>query len=145
MSVALSGLDTLRARIAADDNPSMGVTLGFGLTEVGAGTATFAGAPAAHLLNPLGTVHAAWAFGLLDSACWCAAFSTLPAGVATTTLETKINLVRAITLETGPVRCEAHVVANGRTVITAEGRVLDGGGRVMAHGTSTLLVLCKTA
>ncbi len=141
MSAALSGLDTLRGRIARNENPSTAVTLGVTLTEVEQGAATFQGAPHEGLLNPLGTVHAAWAFGLLDSACWCAAFSTLPAGVATTTLETKINLVRAITLETGLVRCEAHVVANGRTVITTEGQVKDSKGRVLAHGTSTLLVL----
>jgi uncharacterized protein (TIGR00369 family) len=111
------------------------------LTDIEHGAATFQGAPHDGLLNPLGTIHAAWAFGLLDSACWCAAFSTLPAGVAVTTLETKINLVRAITLETGPVRCDATVVAAGRTVITAEGRVTDAKNRVLAHGTSTLLVL----
>jgi uncharacterized protein (TIGR00369 family) len=141
MSDVFSGLDSLRGRIARNENPSAAVTLGITLTEVEHGAATFQGAPHDGLLNPLGTVHATWAFGLLDSACWCAAFSTLPAGVAVTTLETKINLVRAITLETGQVRCDAKIVAAGRAVITAEGQVTDAKGRVLAHGTSTLLVL----
>lgn len=141
MSEAFSGLDTLRGRIARNENPSAGATLSISLTEVAHGAAAFEGAPHDGLLNPLGTIHAAFAFGLLDSACWCAAFSTLPAGVAVTTLETKINLVRAITLETGPVRCDAKVVAAGRTVITAEGHMKDAKGRILAHGTSTLIVL----
>lgn len=42
---------------------------------------------------------------------------------------------------TGTVRAEGRVVASGKTIITAEGRVLDGAGRILAHGTSTLIIL----
>lgn len=116
-------------------------TLGFWLVAVGEGTAAFEGEPAAHLLNPAGTVHGGWALTLIDSVTACAAHSTLPAGVGYTTVETKGNFARAITLQSGRVRAEATVVARGRQIITAEGRLLDTAGRVLAHGTSTLMVL----
>ena len=58
-----------------------------------------------------------------------------------TTLETKANFVRAITLDAGIVRCTAEAVHAGRTIATAEARVEDAEGRLLAHGTSTLLIL----
>ena len=61
-----------------------------------------------------------------------------------TTVETKVNFVRAMTPNTGQVRAEGVVVARGRTIITAEGKITDSRGRLLAHGTSTLIVLRKT-
>lgn len=115
--------------------------LDFWLAEVGDGVAVFEGEPARHLLNPMGTVHGGWALTLIDSATACAAQTLLPAGAAYTTVETKGNFSRPIRPDTGRVRAEAKVINGGRQVITAEARVLDGKGRVLAHGTSTLLVL----
>jgi uncharacterized protein (TIGR00369 family) len=115
--------------------------LTFRLVAVGEGTAAFEGDPGPHLLNPAGTVHGGWALTLIDSAAGCAAYSTLPAGVAYTTIETKGNFSRPITPGTGTVRCEAHVVAQGRQIISCEAMVKSQDGRVLAHGTSTLMVL----
>ena len=79
---------------------------------------------------------------LLDSALGCAVHTTLPAGWAYTSLETKVNFVRPITTETGRIVCEGTVVHRGRQVATAEGRVLaEDTGKVLAHGTSTCLVI----
>lgn len=116
-------------------------TLGFRLAEVGDGLAVFEGEPSAALLNPLGTVHGGWALTLVDSATGCAAMTTLPPGIGYTTVETKVNFARAILPDSGRVRCEGRVLVRGRQVITAEARVLSGDGRILAHGTSTLLVL----
>lgn len=115
--------------------------LSFWLTEVGEGRAVFEGEPNADLLNPMGGVHGGWALTLIDSAAGCAALTTLPAGSGYTTVETKGNLSRPITPSTGRVRAEGRVVAGGRQVISAEVRVTDASGRVLAHGTSTLLVM----
>jgi uncharacterized protein (TIGR00369 family) len=93
------------------------------------------------LLNPMGTVHGGWALTLIDSVAGCAGLSLLPAGVGYTTIETKGNFSRPITKDTGRVRAEARVVGRGRKVISAEARVLDRDGRILAHGTSTLMVL----
>jgi uncharacterized protein (TIGR00369 family) len=105
------------------------------------GKAIFIGDPSDRILNPLGIVHGGWALTLIDSCTGCAAHTTLPAGVGYTTVETKVNFVRAITPATGPVRAEGRVVARGRTIITAEGTLTDSRGRLLAHGTSTLMVL----
>ena len=81
--------------------------------------------PAEFHYNPIGVVHGGLALALLDSAMGCAVHSTLPAGVAYTTLEVKANFVRPLTAATGLVRCAGTVVHGGRTVATAEGRIED--------------------
>jgi uncharacterized protein (TIGR00369 family) len=120
--------------------PPISKTLSFWISEVGDGFAAFEGEPGAHLLNPMGSVHGGWALTLIDSVTGCAAQSLLAAGFGYTTIETKGNFARPITKETGRVRAEARVVAQGRQIISAEAKVLSGDGKVLAHGTSTILV-----
>ncbi len=121
--------------------PPISQTLSFWLTEVGDGFAVFEGEPGAHLLNPMGGVHGGWALTLIDSAIGCAGQTLLPAGAGYATVETKANFSRPITKDTGRVRAEARVVSQGRQVISGEARLLSRDGKVLAHGTSTLLVL----
>ncbi len=142
--LSMSGLKGLRYMLAGGHPPpSIATTLGFTLAEVDDGRALFLGDPTDRILNPLGVVHGGWALTLIDSCTGCAAHTTLPAGVGYTTVETKVNFVRAITPATGQVRAEGVVVARGRTIITAEGKLTDSRGRLLAHGTSTLIVLRK--
>ena len=121
--------------------PPIGRTLTLRLVEVGEGTAVFEGDPGEHLLNPMGIVHGGWALTLIDSATGCAAHTLLPAGVGYTTVETKVNFSCVIRADTGRVRCEGRVVNKGRQIISAEAGVRGQDGRLLAHGTSTLLVL----
>lgn len=138
----LNGLEAMRALIAGKyPPPSIAITLGFWLAEVEDGRALFIGEPSDRIMNPLGIVHGGWALTLIDSCCGCAAHTTLSPGVGYTTVETKVNFVRAILPATGQVRAEGRVVARGRTLITAEGTLTDSRGRLLAHGTSTLMVL----
>jgi uncharacterized protein (TIGR00369 family) len=140
--LGLSGLQAIKRILTGEHpQPSISTTLGFRLEEVEEGRAVFIGEPNHHILNPLGIVHGGWALTLIDSCTGCAAHTTLPAGVGYTTVETKVNFVRAITPDTGPVRAEGVVVARGRTIITAEGKLTDSRGKLLAHGTSTLMVL----
>ena len=139
---SIGGLEAMRLLVAGQhEAPSIAKTLGFTLAEVDEGRAVFVGEPSDRILNPLGIVHGGWALTLIDSCAGCAAHTTLPAGVGYTTVETKVNFVRAITPATGPVRAEGRVVARGRTIITAEGTLTDSNGKLLAHGTSTLMVL----
>ena len=71
----------------------------------------------------------------------CAVQSTLPVGQGYTTIELKVNLVRALSHDTGPVRAEGKVINAGRTLATAEGRLVDADGKLYAHGTTTCLIL----
>ena len=120
--------------------PPIAQTLSFRLVEVGDGFAAFEGESGAHLLNPLGGVHGGWALTLIDSAAGCAGQTLLPAGSSYATVETKANFSRPISSDTGPVRAEGRVVGKGRTIISAEGKIVDSRGRLLAHGTSTLMV-----
>lgn len=140
--LSLSGLEAMKLLIAGGhDAPSIAKTLGFTLAEVDDGRAVFVGEPSDRILNPLGIVHGGFALTLIDSCTGCAAHTTLPAGVGYTTIETKVNFVRAITPATGQVRAEGVVVARGRNIITAEGKLTDSKGKLLAHGSSTLMVL----
>lgn len=140
----LPGLEAMRALVdGRAPPPSITQTLGFTLTHVEEGVAVFEGRTSDRILNPLGIVHGGWALTLLDSCTGCAAHTLLPAGVGYTTIETKGNFTRAIAADTGLVRAEGRVVAHGRTIITAEGRITDARGKLLAHGTSTLMVLRK--
>jgi uncharacterized protein (TIGR00369 family) len=125
--------------------PPIAQVLTFWIVEVGDGFAAFEGETGPHLLNPFGTVHGGWALTLIDSAAACAAHSLLPAGVGSTTVETKANFSRPITTKTGRVRAEAHVIGRGRKIISTEARLLDAERRVLAHGTSTIMVLDNDA
>jgi uncharacterized protein (TIGR00369 family) len=120
--------------------PPIAQAMTFWIIEVGDGFAAFEGEPGPHLLNPMGSVHGGWALTLIDSAAGCAGYSLLPAGFVFSTIETKANLSRPIMSETGRVRAEANVVVPGRRIISAEARVPSRDGKVLAHGTSTLLV-----
>jgi len=121
--------------------PPIAQTLGFWLVEVGDGTAVFEADTGPHLLNPLGGVHGGWALTLIDSAAGCAGHTLLPPGVGYASIETKANFTRPITHDTGRVRAEGRVIGRGRQIMSAEARILDTGGRVLAHGTSTMMVL----
>ncbi len=139
---SLAGIDFLRKVVAGELPPApMASLLGYDLTEVEEGRAVFTAVPGERHYNPIGVVHAGLAATLLDSAMGCAVHTMLPAGTGYTTLETKFNLDRAITSDTGLVRCEATVITVGSRVGTAEGRVTGEDGRVYAHGTSTCLVM----
>lgn len=116
-------------------------TMSFWIVAVGEGFAAFEGEPGKHLLNPMGSVHGGWALTLIDSVAGCAGHSLLPAGVGYATIETKGNFSRPITRDTGRVRAEGRAVAQGRQIISVEARVLTADGKVLAHGTSTILVL----
>jgi len=115
--------------------------LGFDLVDLGEGHAAFRMDPGERHYNPLGTVHGGVAATLLDSAMGVAVHTTLNEGEAYTTLELKVNYVRAITQDTGPVVATGSVIHRGGRVATAEVRLTDAGGRLLAHGTSTCLIM----
>ena len=115
-------------------------TLGYDVTEAENGRVVVVAEPNDTLLNPAGTVHGGFAATLLDSCMGLAIQSTLEKGFGQTTLEFKISLVRPITTETGAIKAEGTVLSRGRRVGTAEGRITDRDGRLLAHGTTTCLI-----
>ena len=136
-----SGLEMLLAMIAGElPRVPMGATLDFMLVRAEPGLAVFQGHPRLAHYNPLNTVHGGWAATLLDSAMGCAVQSTLPAGRGYTTMEFKVNLVRALNDKIPVVRAEGKIIHSGRTSATAEARLVGPDGKLYAFGTTTCLV-----
>ena len=137
-----TGLHQMRA-IADGSAPPAPIQelLGFTLVEVGEGAAVFECTPLSTMLNPLGSVHGGVAMTLLDSACGAAVHTTLASGEAYATLETKVNLVRAMTPDTGAVHASGKILHRGGRVATAEAHLTDRSGSLLAHATSTCLIL----
>jgi uncharacterized protein (TIGR00369 family) len=115
-------------------------TLAYDVSEAVSGRVVVTAEPSGIHLNPAGTVHGGFTATLLDSCMGLALQTTLEKGFGQTTLEFKISLLRAITPETGPIKAEGTVMSRGRRVGTAEGRLTDGNGRLLAHGTTTCLI-----
>ena len=139
----MSGMEFIAAVRDGDLPPApIQDLLGFDLVEASEGRTVFALAPEERHYNPIGVVHGGVAATLLDSAMGAAVHTTLPLGNAYSTLETKFNLVRAITADTGEVRAEGVVVHRGGRVATAEGRITRASdGKLLAHGTTTSLII----
>lgn len=141
-AAGMAGIDHLRAMAAGEmPPPPIAVLMGFGIEAIEEGRVVFTVQPAEYHYNPIGLVHGGVAATLLDSAMGCAVQSHLPAGVGYTTLEIKVSFLRPLTRDTGMVRAEGTVLHLGRKVATAEGRLLDGDGRLLGHATTTCLIV----
>lgn len=138
---SMSGLEFVQGLVSgAVPLNTIARTLGYDIVEAESGRVAITLIPTDDHLNPSGTVHGGLTATLLDSCMGLAIQSMLDPGLGSTTLEFKISLVRAITTETGQIRAEGKVLNCGRRVGTAEGRVTDAQGRLLAHGTTTCLV-----
>lgn len=139
---AMPGIDFMRGMLEGR-YPLATIALAMRMrpTEVAEGRVVFTSLPDASLMNPIGTVHGGYAMTLLDSCMGCAVHSTLAAGEAYTTAEAKVNMVRPIFPDTGPVRAEGVVIHRGRTIATAEGRLYTAAGKLLAHATTTCPIM----
>ena len=141
----MSGMEVFQAIFAGDlPAPPIGDTMDFIPIHMEPGIAIFQGRPQLRHYNPLGTVHGGWFCTLLDSALGCAVHTTLPAGKGYTTLEIKVNMLRALTDAVPLVRAEGKVIHVGRQVATAEGRIVGPDGKIYAHATTTCMIFDAT-
>ena len=137
-----SGAQIFEAMLAGEiPAPPITRTLNFTLVEARPGHAVFQGKPLYDHYNPLGTVHGGWIATLLDSAVACAVHSQLPAGKTYTTLELKVNFVKALTDRVPLVRAIGEVIHCGGKVGTSHGRLVGPDGTLFAHATTTCIVL----
>lgn len=140
-ALEMSGLEFLTA-LASGEIPSAPISahVNMRLLRVTAGEAIFEAEPDASLYNPIGSVHGGFYATLLDSACGCAVHTTLPAGQAYTSLELKVNFLRQITAQTGPVRARGWVTKPGSRAAFAEAEITDSSGKLLATASSVCLV-----
>ncbi|MFJ9060547.1 PaaI family thioesterase [Streptomyces sp. NPDC102409] len=136
-----SGLDFLREIQEGRLAPApVSATVGFALDEVEKGRVVFTLVPGEEHYNPIGSVHGGIYATLLDSAAGCAVQSTLPPGMAYTSLDLTVKFLRRITVDTGAVRAVGTVVSAGRQTALAQAQLMDVTGRVLAHATSTCML-----
>jgi uncharacterized protein (TIGR00369 family) len=137
----VSGLEFLRDLAAGRlPAPPVSATLDMTLEEVEFGRAVFSLFPGEEHYNPIGSVHGGVFATLLDSAAGCAVQSTLPAGMAYTSLDLNVKFLRRITVETGRVRAVGTVLNGGRQTALAEAKLIDDQERLLAHATSSCLL-----
>ena len=137
-----TGLQILQAMIAGEiPAPRISRTLDFILVEVEEGRAVFEGRPSEEHENPAGTVHGGWLATLLDSSMTCAVMSTAGVGEFFTTVEFKISFLRPVPPDVGLVRAEGKVMQKSRRTGFAEGRLTDARGRLLAHATTTCMLI----
>lgn len=137
----LAGIDFLRALLEGDIPPPPAIQLlGIEFVAVDPGTARMRMPAAEYLFNPLGSVHGGSLATLLDSVMGCAVHSTLPAGRGYTTLEFKVNFLRAATERSGLLTAVGLVAHAGRQQAVAEGRISDEAGRLVATASTTCLL-----
>ena len=140
---AMTGLEQIRwvqSEMPADV-PSIGRLLGMRFDEVEHGRVVVSLETRPDFANPMGAVHGGIAATMLDSVMGCAVHTTLPAGVGYTTLELKVNYIRTVRTDGRVLSAEGTVIHAGRRTATASGKVFDEQGKLVAHGSTTCLVL----
>ncbi|MDC2953955.1 MULTISPECIES: PaaI family thioesterase [Streptomyces] len=136
-----SGLHFLREILAGRlPAPPIAATLGMDLEEVDHGHAVFSLEPGEEHYNPIGSVHGGIYATMLDSAAGCAVQSTLPQGMAYTSLDLTVKFLRPITADTGKVRAVGSVLNSGRRTALAEAQLFDSADRLLAHATSSCML-----
>ncbi len=137
-----TGLQILQAMIAGElPAPRISRTLDFLLVEIEEGRAVFEGRPSVEHENPAGTVHGGWLATLLDSCMTCSAMSTAGVGEFFTTVEFKVTFLRPVPPDVGLVRAEGKVLQKSRRMAFAEGRLTDSRGRLLAHATTSCVLI----
>ncbi|GGM50162.1 hypothetical protein GCM10012275_21260 [Longimycelium tulufanense] len=137
----LSGLEFLRMAVRMPEPPpTIGDVLGMTVDSLEEGQAVMSLRPQPQFANPLGTLHGGVCSTLLDSVMGCAVHSALPAGASYTTLELKVNFTRAVPLTAERITAVGTTIHVGGRIATAEGRVTDDEGRLVAHATTTCMI-----
>ena len=145
-TASLSGLDQVRSmRDGGLALAPMHVLMNMTLVEADDGWVVFTAVPEAKHYNPQGTVHGAYAAAVLDSAMGLSVLTKLAAGSGHTTVEFKLSFVRPLLADGRAARGEGRLLHCGRSLATAEGRLLDADGKLIAHGTTTCMVLRPAA
>ncbi len=141
----MTGLEQLKWMIEQGKPPPYAQLLDFTIAEVEEGRAVFEGNPSEQHYNPHGVVQGGYSASILDSCMGCAIQTVLGRGLGYTTIELKINYVRAMTKDTGKIRASGTSIHAGRRIATAEAKMVDSKGRLLSHGSTTCLILTSPA
>jgi uncharacterized protein (TIGR00369 family) len=137
-AVGKTGLELLREIIAGKLQAApIQATLGYSIVEVGDGFAKLQLVSGEHLYGLANVVHSGVAGALLDAAMGAAVMTTLDATTSYTTSTLSVHLTRPISSRASKILAEGWVVHRGSRLVTAEARLNDEQGRLLAHGSAT--------
>jgi len=141
-AMQMTGLEYLHAmKDGSKPFPPLMHTLDFNVGSIDKGSVTFTFKPQEFHYNPIGTVHGGVITAILDSAMGCTLHSLLPTGTAYTTLELKVNFLKAVTIQSGQLKATGKVIHTGNRTALIEAQLTDGIGTVYAHAVSTCLII----
>ena len=141
LAQAMTGLEFLNAmKDGKIPHPPICQLVNFRLVEVETGHVAFEMVPDESHYNPFGVSHGGITSTLLDSAAACAVHTTLPLGLGYNTIDIKVNFIRPVTIQTGPMRCEGKIINVGNRIATAQAKMADKNGKLYAYGISTCLI-----
>lgn len=90
-------------------------------------------------LQPFGSVHGGVIATMIDTATFWAVFMRIPEDAGLVNVDLKLNYLRSVTK--GRLKAEGRSIRDGKSICYSEARVHDEKGELIAHGTSTLMVL----
>jgi uncharacterized protein (TIGR00369 family) len=137
----MSGRDFLEAMLRGDvPLPPICRLVDFSIDRVGDGSVEMVLKPQESQYNPIGSVHGGIIATVLDSVMGCAVHTKLPFGRAYTTLEIKVNYLRGVNRDSGPMKAVGRVIHLGRQTAMAEASLSDASGRLFAQASTTCLI-----
>lgn len=139
-----SGIEVMRKMMTTGEASPMGSLLGMKIVAVEDGKVTIEATPQTQFYNPLMRIHGGYTATLIDTAMGSAVFTKMSAGQGVGTIVLNVNYVSKIDVETGTLTITGQVLHAGRTMLTAEARVTDANGKLLAHGTGTFLIYPKS-
>jgi len=92
-------------------------------------------------MQPYGMVHGGVCASLIDAACFWAAWTKVEGDIGLTTVELKLNYLAPIS--EGILIARGRSIKTGRTLCLSEATVENEKGAIIAHGTSTLMVVAS--
>lgn len=137
----MSGYDFLNGILKGEISPPpIAETLDFHPLNLEEGKVNFEFEPQEFHYNPIGSVHGGVISTVLDTVMGCALQSKLPQGVAYTTLELKINFIKAVSHKCGKMKAEGRLIHFGKSTALMEADLKDDKGKLYAHGVSTCMI-----
>lgn len=139
----MTGLEFLKFAftLPRDQRPAViGDLFGMQVLSLEEGQVSFSIQSLPSAANPLGTLHGGACATLLDSVMGCAVHTMLGPGVGYGTLELKVNYIRTVPVDGRTLTGTGSIIHVGRSTATAEGKVLDPDGKLVAHGTTTCMI-----
>ncbi len=138
----MTGLEQLQSmREGGMPHPPIMDTLGITDLRPEQGRVTVEMPAAEFHYNPLGSVHGGVISTLLDTAAACAVHTTLAVGELYTSVDLAVKFLRPVTVDSGLLTCEGTVIQRGRRTALAQAQLTDGAGKLVAHATSTCMIM----